>query len=131
MNIQRYEPWNLFRLAGSERATAGWAPRVDVREETAQFTVAADLPGVDSKDIHVSAEDGVLTIKGERKFEKKEGSAGYERLERFEGSFQRQFVLPDNVNADEIKARHNNGVLEVSIPKQAQAVPRRINVDVN
>jgi HSP20 family protein len=131
MNIERYEPWNLFRKLASERAIAEWAPRVDVREEEGKFTVQADLPGVDSKDIHVTAEDGVLTIKGERKFEKKDSAGGYERLERFEGTFQRRFVLPDNVNADEIKARHNNGVLEVSIPKQAAALPKRISVDVN
>ncbi len=131
MNIERYEPWNVFRMLGSERATAEWTPRVDVREEEAKFTVLADLPGVDSKDIHVTAEDGVLTLKGERKLDKKDSKGGYERLERFEGGFQRQFVLPENVNADEIKARHNNGVLEISIPKQAAALPKRISVDVN
>ena len=131
MNIERYEPWNLFRLLGSERTAADWAPRVDVREDEGHFTVEADLPGVESKDIHVTAEDGVLTIKGERKLEKKESKGGYERLERFEGSFQRRFVLPDNVDADGIQARHTNGVLQITIPKQAQALPRRIDVAVN
>jgi HSP20 family protein len=131
MTIAQYEPWNLFRLLDSERAVAAWAPRVDVREEDARFTVQADLPGVESSDIHVTAEEGVLTIKGERKLEKKDSKGGYERLERFEGSFLRRFTLPENVNSDEIKARHNNGVLEITIPKQAAATPKRIDVAVN
>jgi len=120
------------RATGEEGLTAGnFVPPVDIYEDEHNITLKVEVPGLDPKDVDVRLEGNTLTIKGERKFEKKEGSAGYERLERFEGSFQRQFVLPDNVKADEIKARHNNGVLEVAIPKQAQALPRRINVDVN
>jgi HSP20 family protein len=147
MSIVRYEPWQLMsRLHGeidqifgdsfatpaanSARAVS-WAPSVDVREDADRFTVHADLPGVEAKDIQVTAEDGTLTIRGERRIEKKEGKKGYERLERVEGSFLRRFTLPENVRADDIKARHNNGVLEIVIPKQAAPEPRRVPIDVN
>jgi len=147
MNIVHYEPWNLMNrlhreidsifgdsfatpAADSARAVS-WIPTVDVREDADRFTVHADLPGVEAKDVQVTADNGTLTIRGERRFEKKDGKKGFERLERVEGSFLRRFTLPDNVRAEEIKARHNNGVLEIVIPKQAVPEPRRINVDVN
>lgn len=122
MNYARFESWN--------RGGATWAPRVDVREDEAQFTVAADLPGVASQDIHITADDGVLTIQGERKPEP-ETATSYEWRERRTGNFLRRFALPENVDAGQIKARHSNGVLEVLIPKQAVPAPRRINVEVH
>jgi len=147
MTIVRYEPWNLMnRLhreidsifgdsfatpAAASAQSVSWAPSVDVREDDKQFTVHADLPGVEAKDIQVTADNGVLTIRGERRFERKEGKQGFERLERVEGSFLRRFTLPDNVRADDIKARHVNGVLELTIPKQVAPEPRRVNVEVN
>ena len=119
MNFAYYQP------------DAAWAPSVDVREDAERFTVQADLPGVESKDIQVTADDGLLTIRGERRFERKDAKSGFERLERAEGRFLRRFTLPDNVNSEAIKARHNNGVLEIVIPKQALPEPRRINIEVN
>lgn len=147
MTLIRYEPWNLMsRLhreidsafgdtfatpaADSQRAVS-WAPSVDVREDADRFTVHADLPGVEPKDVQVTADNGTLTIRGERHFEKQDGRKGFERLERVEGSFLRRFTLPDNVKSADIKARHSNGVLEIVIPKQAAPEPRRINIDVN
>jgi len=147
MSIVSYQPWQLMnRLnreidqlfgnpcaspAASSARDVSWAPSVDVREDAERFTVHADLPGVDAKDIQVTADDGTLTIRGERRIEKQEGKQGFERLERVEGSFLRRFTLPENVRADEIKARHNNGVLEIVIPKQAAPQPRRVQIDVN
>jgi HSP20 family protein len=93
--------------------------------------VRADLPGVEAKDIHVTAEEGVLTIRGSRRIEKHEGHKGYERLERLAGDFLRRFSLPENARAEDIKARHANGVLEVVIPKTPVVEPRRVNVEVN
>jgi HSP20 family protein len=113
-----------------DRSTA-WAPSVDVREDAVQYTLQADLPGVDSKDIQVTADDGLLIIRGERRLERKEAKAGYERLERAAGQFLRRFSLPEDVRSDEIKARHSNGVLEIVIPKQPQVQPRQINIEVN
>lgn len=150
MTLVSYQPWtrsfnrlhrqfdHLFGDSIAAPATQGevnttrWSPAVDVHEEASQFTVRADLPGVEAKDIQVTADNGVLTIRGERHLEKRERQQdGYERLERVAGTFERRFTLPDTVRADEIRARHTNGVLEVVIPKQPAAEPRRVNVEVN
>ena len=146
MNIVRYEPWRLVgklhreldQLFGDTFATASdgnqivaWTPSVDVHEEPDRYTVRADLPGVEAKDIHVTAEEGVLTIRGSRRIEQRENHKGYERLERVAGDFLRRFSLPENARAEEIKAKHSNGVLEVVIPKVPVVEPRRVNVEVN
>lgn len=128
MTTLRYEPWTLLNRLQSDIA---WTPAVDVHEEPEQFTVRADLPGVDAKDIHVTADNGLLTIRGERRIEKREDHKGYERLERAEGSFMRRFTLPEKVRTEEIKARHNNGVLEIVIPKQPLPAVHRVEVQVN
>jgi HSP20 family protein len=138
MTIVRYEPWALFdrfqrqldRALGevADRASVSWIPRVDIREEADRFVVVADLPGVEGKDIAITADKGVLTIKGERRSEKKASQAGYERVERAAGTFLRRFTLPETVDADAIKATHVNGVLEVTIPKRPEVQPRRIEI---
>jgi HSP20 family protein len=138
MTIVRYEPWSLVgrwqrqleRALGEETdgASVSWIPRVDVREQDGQFVVTADLPGVEGKDIEVTADKGVLTIKGERRSEKQSSKDGYERVERASGTFLRRFTLPASVDAEAIKATHVNGVLEVSIPKRPEAQPRRVTV---
>ena len=138
MTIVRYEPWafvgrlqrQLDRALGdvADSATISWIPHVDVHEEAERFVVAADLPGVDGKNIEVTADKGVLTIKGERRSEKKSSEEGFERVERASGTFLRRFTLPETVDAEAIKATHVNGVLEVSIPKRPQEQPRRISV---
>jgi len=126
MTIVRYEPWALFgRLQRQfERAAGESAEGVD----SARFLVAADLPGVEGKDIEVTADKGVLTIRGERNSESKTAADGFERVERATGTFLRRFSLPESADAEAIKARHVNGVLEVTIPKRPQEQPRRISV---
>ncbi|HVO00316.1 MAG TPA: Hsp20/alpha crystallin family protein [Steroidobacteraceae bacterium] len=146
MNVIRYEPWRLMgrlhreidQLFGDAFATESdgskvitWTPSVDVHEEPDRYTVRADLPGVEAKDIEVTADDGVLTIRGTRRIERRENQKGYERLERIAGDFLRRFTLPENARAEDIKARHNNGVLEVVIPKTPVVEPRRVSVEVN
>jgi HSP20 family protein len=137
MTIVRYDPWafvgRLHRqldqsFGDSDNASVSWLPHVDVREETERFVVAADLPGVEGKDIEITADKGVLTIRGERRSEKKAASEGFERVERATGSFLRRFTLPESADAEAIKATHVNGVLEVSIPKRPQEQPRKISV---
>jgi len=144
MTIVRYEPWgfvNRFHrdfaarfFNDSDAATpvnsaVAWLPSVDVREEENRFVVQVDLPGVDSKNIEITAEKGVLTIKGERnKSESKKTEACYERVERVAGTFLRRFTLPESAQPEGITAKQANGVLEVSIPKQAPAQPKRIEV---
>lgn len=143
MTLVRYEPWRLVNRLhqqldhvfgdtfGSPEATGNsdWLPAVDVHEEPERFVVRADVPGVDPKDIDVTAENGVLTVRGERKTEMRENSKGYERFERSVGSFVRRFTLPESANTEQIKAKQTNGVLEISIPKQPQVQPRRISID--
>lgn len=152
MTVVRYEPWTLMnRLSrdlerlfhapadasdgvetrGSAVVNSGvaWLPRVDIREEDKQFVLRADLPGVEAKDIEITMEKGVLTIRGRRETEvSKENEHSYRRIERVAGEFSRRFSLPDTADSQAIKARCVNGVLEVVIPKQETVLPRRIDV---
>jgi HSP20 family protein len=138
MTLVRYEPWALVsrfqrqldRALGEnlDGASVSWIPHVDIHEEAERFVVVADLPGVDSKDIEITADKGVLTVKGERRSEKKSSKDGFESVERASGSFLRRFTLPESADAEAIKATHVNGVLELSIPKRPQEQPRRISV---
>jgi HSP20 family protein len=138
MTLVRYEPWALVsrfqrqldRALGEsfDGASVSWIPHVDIHEEAERFVVIADLPGVDGKDIEITAEKGVLTVKGERRSEKKSSKDGFESVERASGTFLRRFTLPESADAEAIKATHVNGVLELSIPKRPQEQPRRISV---
>ena len=138
MTIVRYEPWalvsriqrHLDRALGdvADSASVSWIPHVDVREEADRFVVTADVPGVEGKDLEVTADKGVLTIKGQRHSDKKTSKDGFESVERASGTFLRRFTLPETVDVDGIKASHVNGVLEVTLPKRPQEQPRRITV---
>ena len=142
MSLVRYEPWSLLnqfskefdRRLNQDReqygdvATSDWSPAVDIKENETAYTVVADIPGVDPKDIDVHMEDGVLTVKGERNLNREEEKEGYKRVERVHGSFYRRFSLPETVDAEKISAKSKNGVLEVTIPKQEKSQPRKISV---
>lgn len=140
MSILTYEPWSLvsrlhrhldeaFSAADADGSDgAWWIPQVDVYEEPERFAVLVDVPGVEPKDIEITAEKGVLTVRGERRARSEEQSSAYRRLERRSGKFLRRFTLPDSANLDSISAKHTQGVLEVTIPKQAKLQPRRIEV---
>src|SRR6185312_14078953 len=100
--------------ASTSAPSVSWIPRVDIYEEAGRFVVLADVPGVEPKDIDITADKGVLTIRGERRSEKKESDKnGYERVERTSGSFLRRFTLPETANTESITAKQTNGVLEV------------------
>ena len=111
----------------SSVATAQWRPRVDIREEDGRFVILADLPGIDPREIEVSMDKGILTIRGERRQEATE-QARYSRVERRHGSFHRRFALPDSADAERVSARGVHGTLEVVIPKRPESAPRRIEV---
>ena len=149
MALIRYESWNLLdRLQrefnpknllnpnarevegenNSDVVTSHWHPAVDIKEEEDRFVIYADLPGVDPKDIGITMEQGVLTLKGERSEETKEEHESYKRVERVSGSFYRRFNLPDTADAERIEAEGKNGVLEITLPKQEKAQPKRITV---
>jgi HSP20 family protein len=132
MTIVRYEPWSLVDRLTRQFETArtvAWIPSVDVHEEAERYVVRADLPGVSPDDIEITAEAGVLTLKGERKANGQQSEGNYQRVERVAGNFVRRFTLPEAAQTDGIKANHVNGVLEVSIPKQVKPEPRRIKVE--
>src|SRR5215207_6628495 len=107
---------------------AAWAPAVDIKEEDGAYLVHADVPGVDPKDIELNMENNVLTLRGERRLESAKDEGNYRRIERVTGTFYRRFTLPDTADAEHISAKYANGVLEVRIPKQEKALPRRIEV---
>jgi HSP20 family protein len=111
--------------------SAPWTPSVDLQEEDGRFVLRADVPGVALKDIEVCAEDGVLTIRGERAARERVSTDGFEHIERAAGIFSRRFTLPDSVRADGIKAHYADGVLEIEIPKQPRAEAKRIPITVN
>lgn len=114
---------------GNDLYDADWMPAVDVKEDDKVYTVTADLPGVDPKDVKVELEDGVLTISGERLEEKEETEQDFRRIERFEGSFMRRFVLPDAADPEKVSAKAANGVLTIRIEKAPARKPRQIKVE--
>lgn len=113
----------------SQVVTARWAPAVDIKEDEEKFTLLADLPGIDPKNIQITMENQVLSIQGERRHEAQENRQGFQRVERSYGVFHRRFALPDTADAEHIRAEGRNGVLVITIPKQPKAQPRRINVE--
>jgi HSP20 family protein len=106
----------------------GWAPAVDLIDHKDELVLRADLPGLEEKDIEVTVQDGSLVIRGERKEEKEEKKEDYYCSERTYGMFARTLPLPTGVDADRVKATFKNGVLEVHLPKAAEAKGRRIEV---
>jgi len=125
-----FRGWTWPRWTGQAR---GWTPPVDMVERTDEILVRADLPGLEQKDIEVTAEEGVLTIRGERKEEKEAKEAkdeDYYCCERWSGSFSRSLVLPMGIDAEKIKATFRNGVLEVHLPKTKEAKGKKIDVKV-
>lgn len=109
--------------------TSHWAPAVDIKEESTRFVLFADIPGVDPKNIEISMENGILTIKGERETMRTEDGEGYTRIERSKGSFYRRFALPDTANADKITAEGKHGVLKIIIPKREKVAGKKIRVE--
>jgi len=147
MNVMRFEPWNLVNLLNrdldrfasprtalsavgdGDNSVADWLPAVDIVEEKDRFVLRADLPGVRPEDIDINMDDGVLSLSGERHKESTDEAGGLKRVERFSGRFYRRFSLPDTADADGIKARSANGILEVAIPKLPEVKARRIAVE--
>jgi HSP20 family protein len=114
-----------------ESALSTWVPAVDIYETEHELVVKADLPDVDPKDLDIRVENNLLTIHGERKFEKKVSEENYLRVERSYGTFSRSFSLSNSVNPEAIKADYQNGVLTLSIPKREEAKPKQIKVNVS
>jgi HSP20 family protein len=142
--LTRYDPFrDLFRLQDELSRTlddrlglatgesVGWTPSCDILEDADNLMVRFELAGVEPKDVDVRFENGVLTLRGERKMEKEEKKENHHRVELRYGAFTRSFSLPTTVDAEKIKAEAKNGILTVTLPKRAEAKPRPIQVKVN
>ena len=144
-SVVRQDPWSLMprlqdeinRLFGnvqqtdsSSSATATWVPAVDIHEYADRFELYVDVPGVEPNSVELTLDNGVLTLSGERlyKSSKGDGELQSRRIERTQGHFYRRFVLPDTVDSEKVNASGKNGVLTLTIPKQAKAMPRRIQI---
>jgi len=145
MSITRYDPFrdlrmlqdevnrlfssNLSRSFGDEGIARGaWAPTVDIYENKDQIVLEAELPGMNREDFELSIENNVLTLRGERRFEKRDESDNYHRVERSYGSFTRSFTLPQTVSPENVAAEYKNGVLRVVLQKREEVKARRIEI---
>ena len=109
-------------------ATTTWSPAVDIYETDNEIQVQAELPGVDRKDISLNLEKNVLTLKGERRFEKETKQENYHRIERAYGGFSRSFAIPAIVDDDKIRAEYKDGILRIALPKKEQVKPKQIQI---
>jgi HSP20 family protein len=116
--------------SSEEGSLTTWAPPVDIYETEQELVVKADLPDIKPEELDIRVENNILSIRGERKFEKKVNENDYLRVERSFGSFTRSFSLANTVNTEAIKAEYKNGVLTLSIPKREEAKPKQIKVNV-
>ena len=148
MTIMRYDPFrdlrtlqeevnrlfstNMSRAYDDEGIGRGaWAPSVDIYENKDHIVLEAELPGMNQEDFDLSIENNLLTLRGERKFEKTDENDNYHRVERSYGAFTRSFTLPQTVSAEGATAEYNNGVLRVTLPKREETKARRIQVSGN
>lgn len=114
---------------GRGRMRSVWKPAFDVHETEDAIVLSVDLPGVDPAEVEIEVVDGVLTISGERHAKSSKTDANVQRIERFHGRFARSVYLPEGVDQAAIRASHENGVLEVTVPKPKQALPHKIAID--
>lgn len=125
------EPFARFAAREDEDLVSGsWVPPVDVAETQEKILVRAEVPGLKQEDIQIEFENGLLTIRGERKLEKTEGVT-WHRVERVYGNFSRSFTLPRTVDAEKIAATYREGILEIEVPKKEEAKPKNIRIAVN
>ena len=111
-----------------EMNLAAWAPPVDITEDKDRILITAELPGFKEDQIEIQTENGMLTLRGERKFEKETDGKSYHRVERAYGQFVRSFSLPNNVDREKIKASFRDGLLQIELPKREDARPKNIRI---
>jgi HSP20 family protein len=122
--------WPYFALQGNGGKKPQWAPSADISETEKEYLIRAELPAVKKEDVQVTLDDGVITIKGERKQSKEDRNEKFHRVETFYGSFERSFSIPDNVNPDAIRCDSKDGVLSVHIPKSEASKQKPKQIDV-
>ncbi len=135
MDLVRFDPFSF--LSEMDRlfergvtATPTWAPRIDAFDREKELVIRVEVPGVKPEDVDVTMEDRTLTISGKRQFEETTEQGGYHRREIFVGEFKRTLVLPEGLNADEITAKAEDGILTVTVPRRPEVLPRKVKVGV-
>jgi HSP20 family protein len=144
MNMIKYDPFRELRTlqdemtrlfagavprgSGEQMSHGSWMPSVDIYEDKDRLVLEADLPGMKREDFEISVENNVITLRGERKFEKKVEGDNYHRVERSYGSFTRSFTLPQTITAEGAAAEFENGILRVSLPKREETKARKIEI---
>lgn len=118
----------ISRRRETEESLGSWMPPVDIAETKDKLTLRAELPGFKEDQVELTVEDGVLTLRGERKFEKDAEEENYHRVERSYGTFVRSFTLPTNVDQSRIEARFADGILSVELPRREEARPKQIKI---
>ncbi len=135
MQLVRWDPFGMLRefdrlLDTEMTAERTWVPRIDAFDSDGKLMVRVEVPGVKPEDIDVTVEDGKLVIAGHRSFESEVDEDGYHRKEIFEGAFKRTLFLPDKADLEKISAASKDGILEISIPMLAEALPKKVQVEV-
>jgi HSP20 family protein len=143
MSLIRWEPLrefdDLFRqysplfgraVRNADDSAAHWAPSANISETDKEYVIKAELPEVKKEDVKITLDDGVITISGERKFEKEQQDERAIRVESFYGTFERRFSLPENADTAAISAESKDGVLRIRIPKQTVAKPKTLTIPV-
>ena len=127
-----FQEFNRGQGDGNDLATtAAFVPPVDIYEDEHKIVLKLEVPGMKESDLDIQLENNVLTIRGERKFEKDEKEENFHRIERRYGSFYRSFTVPNTVNPEGVKAGYEAGVLRVELEKRAEAKPKQIKVEIN
>lgn len=143
MSLIRWEPLrefdDLFRhysplfgrsLRNTEEGAAHWAPSANISETDKEYVIKAELPEVKKEDVKITLDDGVITVSGERKFEKEQKDERTIRVESYYGTFERRFSLPENADTAAISAESKDGVLRIRIPKQTVTKPKTLTIPV-
>ena len=130
--VNRLFSTNLTRSFGDEGIGRGaWAPSVDIYENKDQIVLEAELPGMKQEDFDLSIENNVITLRGERRFEKSDESDNYHRVERSYGKFERSFTLPDKADGTKVNAEFKDGVLQVHLPKTEKPATKAVEVKIS
>jgi HSP20 family protein len=121
----------LWRTGDEQSLRGAWVPAINILEKDDSMQITADLPGLNPEDVEVTVEQGVLNIRGERKFEDAAEGETFHRVERLYGVFERNFTLPNSIDTDKIEAKFNNGVMVLTLPKREESKPRSVKIKVS
>jgi HSP20 family protein len=121
----------LWRSSEERPLRGTWVPAVNILEQPGAMVISADLPGLKAEDVEVTVEDGILSIRGERKLEETSEGESYHRVERIYGVFERTFTLPNSVDVDKIEAHFSNGEMTLTLPKREESKPRSVKIKVD